>query len=579
MSLHVLWGIVQEVYDTEDIHTMKVRILHIDGLPDNAEGASAFNRTSDENLPEIPYDLPDPKAYSDAKSAGYEKGAIVRIDCPSGTLESARVTGVVKTAEETKNLEWRELFDFFKTLTSFFVKSKSNTSGLNNPQSTSAGGSTAYSVPNANLEFANYFGLPYNEDTPFSVTSAYGDRPLFGDFHLGVDLSANDGAPIYAVSDGVVCGSFGNWSESMGIDGMASYGNYVTIRHNPGPDGKVYWTHYAHLQSLSKNLCDLINNDNGTCEVKGTNGNKKGTLIGYQGSTGHSTGTHLHFEILTDFDTSGYHNKQTTHNPEEYIQFRPATGTWETFDITGSNGENAKKLWAFGLSCGMNAYQCAGMLGNMQQESNIDPSSVEGIWDEWFRIGEKKASLFSDNSFNQPEMNDFALTLPKIYGSSELNWPAYVYDDSAIDQRTGEPYVAAGLGIIGFTGSWARGVLDTANTKSQNWYDLDIQVYTMVNCEYVYAINRFNNYLNYSQGRTSVYEACAAWAGLMEAGQSEAQYTASSLTALGNRQIYAQQWYNTLKDYVPEEGSPEEEFVETVQGWLDESLGSNWLNN
>ena len=103
------------------------------------------------------------------------------------------------------------------------------------------------------------------------ISSKYGGRTLYGmyDFHLGIDIAGYGifGAPIYAVNDGTVEIATSHYS----------YGNYVLISHGGGRA-----TLYAHCSSLA---------------VKAGQSVKKGQVIGYVGSTGNSTGPHLHFEI------------------------------------------------------------------------------------------------------------------------------------------------------------------------------------------------------------------------------------------------------------------------------------------
>ncbi len=87
--------------------------------------------------------------------------------------------------------------------------------------------------------------------------------------HLGVDYAARRGTPIVAAGSGRV-----SYAARMG-----SYGNLVKIRHNDG-----YETRYAHMKSFRRGI------------RKGKYV-KKGQTIGYVGSTGRSTGPHLHFEL------------------------------------------------------------------------------------------------------------------------------------------------------------------------------------------------------------------------------------------------------------------------------------------
>jgi hypothetical protein len=86
--------------------------------------------------------------------------------------------------------------------------------------------------------------------------------------HLGIDIAAGTGAPIYAADSGVVV-------YAGGISG--GYGNMIMIDHGNG-----YHTLYAHLSSINVYCGQSVG---------------QGSLIGLAGSTGNSTGPHLHFEI------------------------------------------------------------------------------------------------------------------------------------------------------------------------------------------------------------------------------------------------------------------------------------------
>jgi len=106
------------------------------------------------------------------------------------------------------------------------------------------------------------------------LSSNFGMRkhPISGynKLHKGVDFAAPKGTPIYAGGNGVI--------EFKGNNG--GYGKYIRIRHN-----NDYKTAYAHLSAFKKDLS------------KGKRVNQ-GEIIGYVGSTGNSTGAHLHYEII-----------------------------------------------------------------------------------------------------------------------------------------------------------------------------------------------------------------------------------------------------------------------------------------
>ncbi len=106
------------------------------------------------------------------------------------------------------------------------------------------------------------------------LSSSFGMRkhPVLGynKMHKGVDFAAPRGTPIYAAGDGRI--------SYLGTKG--GYGKYIRIRHHSGLS-----TAYAHMSRYKKGL------GNGARV-------KQGQIIGYVGTTGRSTGPHLHYEVL-----------------------------------------------------------------------------------------------------------------------------------------------------------------------------------------------------------------------------------------------------------------------------------------
>jgi murein DD-endopeptidase MepM/ murein hydrolase activator NlpD len=100
----------------------------------------------------------------------------------------------------------------------------------------------------------------------YIVSSEFGER--WGKMHKGMDMAADVGEPIFAIADGEVI---------YAGDGLRGYGNVVILRH----DRKTSSV-YAHNSELKVKQGDQV---------------KQGTLIALLGSTGHSTGPHVHFEI------------------------------------------------------------------------------------------------------------------------------------------------------------------------------------------------------------------------------------------------------------------------------------------
>jgi murein DD-endopeptidase MepM/ murein hydrolase activator NlpD len=98
------------------------------------------------------------------------------------------------------------------------------------------------------------------------VSSEYGVR--WGNVHKGIDIAAHTGEPVYAVADGEVI---------YASDGLRGYGNVVILRH-----GRRMNSLYAHNSALKVKAGEYV---------------RQGELISLLGSTGHSTGPHVHFEL------------------------------------------------------------------------------------------------------------------------------------------------------------------------------------------------------------------------------------------------------------------------------------------
>lgn len=109
------------------------------------------------------------------------------------------------------------------------------------------------------------------------ISSNYGSRsnPVEGgyDWHPGIDIAVEFGTPIYATAAGTV--EMAQWN--------AGYGRYVRINHGNG-----YETAYGHMSGIAVAAGQKV---------------IKGEIIGFVGSTGYSTGPHLHYEVIADGQT------------------------------------------------------------------------------------------------------------------------------------------------------------------------------------------------------------------------------------------------------------------------------------
>lgn len=106
----------------------------------------------------------------------------------------------------------------------------------------------------------------------YTISSPYGNRG--GEFHRGLDMAAAQGEPIHAIKSGTI----------LKAEYHYSWGNHVVIQHEDGTTAL-----YAHQQRFAVQAGDVVS---------------QSQIIGYVGSTGNSTGAHLHLEICRDSSLS-----------------------------------------------------------------------------------------------------------------------------------------------------------------------------------------------------------------------------------------------------------------------------------
>ena len=135
----------------------------------------------------------------------------------------------------------------------------------------SSGGGSGY-ISGSFVDVGGDWGWPTN--SPYLITSEYAYR--WGKMHYGIDISGTGhGSPIYAAKEGVVVTSSTHYS----------LGKYVIIQHENN-----YYTMYAHLSDQKVSVGQTVS---------------RGQVIGLMGSTGFSTGTHLHFSASVGMPYEG----------------------------------------------------------------------------------------------------------------------------------------------------------------------------------------------------------------------------------------------------------------------------------
>ncbi len=175
-----------------------------------------------------------------------------------------------------------------------------------------------------------------------SISSSYGSRihPITGQmsFHSGIDIPASEGTPIIATRSGTVKIATYN----------SSYGNYVEIDHGDGSSSR-----YAHM--LNNSIAVSV----GQSVVQGQ-------MIGKVGTTGSSTGNHLHFEIRV--------SNQTV-NPTDYVNAQNQRPKQIT-TVVGVNGSsNAQSVCLTLKNTGFSNNAVSALMSNMYYESRFSPTA------------------------------------------------------------------------------------------------------------------------------------------------------------------------------------------------------------
>lgn len=119
----------------------------------------------------------------------------------------------------------------------------------------------------------------------YGISSPFGYR--WRGFHSGMDISGGGiaGRPFVAIADGEVYMANKSWTAAQGRSGYASYGNFCAVNHGTitiGGSSAKYVAFYAHATSIAVSVGQKV---------------KRGQVLGYIGTTGNSTGPHLHIGI------------------------------------------------------------------------------------------------------------------------------------------------------------------------------------------------------------------------------------------------------------------------------------------
>lgn len=198
----------------------------------------------------------------------------------------ASVKNTYNSAVKTEDITFDDIKNFFSKLFDFVfsdekqvdssvsssIPQKESSSGI--AQSEGAGGSDVKALPITVTDKAYMLTTHIFAPTKGTVTSGFGYRthPIYKTegFHTGIDIASKLSTPIMSAFSGSV----------YEVGQSEAYGNYIIMKHSDS-----LYTFYGHCDSIKAEKSMVI---------------RAGEVIAYMGSTGYSTGPHLHFEIRID---------------------------------------------------------------------------------------------------------------------------------------------------------------------------------------------------------------------------------------------------------------------------------------
>ena len=290
--------------------------------------------------------------------------------------------------------------------------------------------------------FAKTMGIPlssiggygwfenYNNPNKYGVGSSGGS-------HEGIDFSGDvDGRPLYATTGGTVVST----TPASAGDG----GGNIIVWKDAG--GMNHW--YMHMRNEPrKKKGDTV---------------RPGDLLGYVGTTGRSSGPHLHYTI----NKSDYASASQPINPLMYFKnFKSNSG-----GLVGD--DNYEKIWSYLTGVGgLTPYAAAGLMGAWQVESGNDPNTLEGYY---YFPGGKSGDTVTNALKNYDSLDDFVQNklFPAYRNDSSMNgkWNPNGY----LDQSDGHYY--PGLGLAQWTGGRTKNLLKYASSKNRTFNDLEMQL-------------------------------------------------------------------------------------------------------
>ena len=264
-----------------------------------------------------------------------------------------------------------------------------------------------------------------------------------GDSHQGIDINLGGGVrgvtPVYATTDGILVI---HQPEALAQGG----GNYVEWTDNDGMHHRI-----MHLDHFSEEMENMRPGD----QVIGGK-----TLLGYYGSTGNSTGDHIHYDI----SPNGY-NSSEWYNPLTYFNFKPAATDGDSSYIAGDTLDEQMWQWLRFKGMKLPESSVAGIMGVWKAEG-VQPRMIEGAYSE---PETSLAEPIYDAIVGDPDNNTAGLqklwdyTPAHAAGKNGGYLPNYMYN--------GHPW--PGIGLAQWTAGRTYKLLKHAWDHGQRkWYEL-----------------------------------------------------------------------------------------------------------
>ena len=279
----------------EDVYVTRVRAIYENGIPSvfeilvSSKGINDFFARLGVYTSLLEYDqnlidnMKNQKEYVD-----YLKTQIddAKLSLESISYDVEKSTAALETVKAQKEAKVNELKSSAAKLKSVENELKEERTAANNALAAAIEAARPKNTGGNKTYNSTTFIWP---TTSSYITAGFGTYYVWGfaQQHNGVDIGVGIGTPVYAAATGTVIISTVVTSNPYGYGGSSKtswsaangygYGNYVAIEH---PDGKV--TLYGHLSSVAVSSGQTV---------------VQGQVIGYSGSTGNSSGPHLHFEV------------------------------------------------------------------------------------------------------------------------------------------------------------------------------------------------------------------------------------------------------------------------------------------